>query len=462
MTTRQATRRETDQLPPEEPTIQDLLDQETRPVPDFLRETINFDLGNDPIPAERYTSEAFHRLEVERMWTKVWQMACREEEIPEPGDHIVYDIADKSILVVRTGTGAIRAYHNSCLHRGRQLRSEDGSVNEFRCPFHGFTWDLEGRMTRLPTTWDFPHVAPDKFCLPEVKVGTWGGFVFINMDPDCMPLEEYLKPLPRHFERWDLANAYKAVHVAKVVPANWKATAEAFMEAFHSQDTHPQILVYTGDINSQYDVFDPDGMVNRAIHAMAVPSPYVEKATDQEVVDAIVETSGRMDGGTEALEVPEGKTARAFMGDINRRVFGQMAGEDYSDITDCEVLDAIVYNVFPNFAPWGGFNPNIIYRWRPNGNDPNSCLMEVMILMRFPKDQERPAPVPVHWLGEDEPWTNAPELGALGAVFEQDMGNLPYVQRGLRASESGRVQLASYQESRIRHFHYLLGKFVGE
>lgn len=445
---------------PERPLVQDLLDAETRAVPDVLRVDVHPDIGLDRVDAARYTSHAFHRLEVEKMWKKVWQMACREEDIPEAGDYVVYELCEMSFVVVRTESGAIKAFHNSCLHRGRQLKTQDGSDHQLRCPFHGLTWTLDGTLKELPSKWDFPHVDEKKFCLPEARVGTWGGFVFINPDRNAGSLEDYLKPLPEHFKRWKFEDCYKAVHVAKIIRANWKATAEAFMESFHVLDTHPQIMIYTADTNSQYDVFGADGNVNRAIHPMAVPSPRVRDAKDQAIVDAIVETSGRMDGGTEALVVPEGQTARQFMADVNRKVFGSMSGDDYSNITDCEVLDALVYNVFPNFAPWGGFNPNIVYRWRPNGDDQNSCIMEVMVLMRAPRDKPRPQPVPVHWLGEDELWTAAPELGALGGIFEQDMGNLPYVQRGLQASATGTVTFAHYQESRIRHFHHLLDKYL--
>ncbi len=103
--------------------------------------------------------------------------------------------------------------------------------------------------------------------------------------------------------------------------------------------------------------------------------------------------------------------------------------------------------------------PNIVYRWKP-WQDPDHCLMEVRILSRIPPDQPMPASPPMKFLSVDQKWTEAPELGALGEVFEQDMENLPYVQEGLKASKTGEVQLGDYQEIRIRQFHQTLEKYL--
>ena len=157
---------------------QALLDADTHPVPDVLRLESPRYLGNADIPIERYISHEWHRKEVERLWKRVWQFACREEHIPTVGDFIVYDIADLSFVVVRTAEG-IKAYPNACLHRGRRLKDHDGHCAELRCPFHSFTWSLEGQLVHVPAKWDFPHVdeRADEFQLPECKVGTWAGFV---------------------------------------------------------------------------------------------------------------------------------------------------------------------------------------------------------------------------------------------------------------------------------------------
>ena len=161
------------------------------------------DLGLNDFAKERYTSHDYHDKEVKNLWMKVWQFAAREEEIPEPGDHIRYDIAGVSFLIVRQENREIKAYPNACLHRGRMLKEFDGHASEIRCAFHGFAWTLDGCLKDVPARWDFPQIKDEEFSLPEIPVATWAGFIFINPDQDCEPFEPFIKELADQFERWD-------------------------------------------------------------------------------------------------------------------------------------------------------------------------------------------------------------------------------------------------------------------
>ena len=213
---------------------QELLDLDTHEVNPTLRLTSSDDFGTMNIPVERYTSQEFFDLEVEKIWKKAWQMVCREEHIPNVGDTYVYDIVGTSILIVRSAPGEIKAFYNACLHRGRQLRECSGHAGEeIRCPFHALTWHLDGSLAELTTAWDFPHVQPENFSLPEVKVDTWEGWVFINMDPDCENFYDYIGDLPQHFAKWAPHKKFISAHVGKRYPINWKVCQEAFMEALH-------------------------------------------------------------------------------------------------------------------------------------------------------------------------------------------------------------------------------------
>ena len=225
----------------EGPSYQEILDEDekTRPVSDIMREHRVVDLGVDPFSARRYTERAFFKKEVEHVFLKTWQYACREEEIANPGDTYVFDLVGRSLLVTRQHGGAIRAFENVCLHRGRKLATQGGCKTAFRCPYHGFTWERDGSFRPGPVIWDFPQIEPKAFGLGEARVARWAGFVFVNFDPGARPFEEIVAPLPCHMAYWKIDECYKAAHVAKVIPANWKVVCEAFLENHHVGVTHP-------------------------------------------------------------------------------------------------------------------------------------------------------------------------------------------------------------------------------
>ena len=435
---------------------QQLLDTDSRPenVPVVLRwQSYHFTDDTD-IPVSRYTSREFHELEKEKVWNRVWQMACRSDDIAEVGDTLNYDICGQSILVVRVSENEIKAYFNACLHRGRQLREHDGNATELRCPFHGFCWNLNGSLKQVPCEWDFPHIDRDTWSLPELKVGTWGGFVFVNMDPNCESLEAFLGNLPSHFEKWPLEHRYKSVHVARIFPATWKVVQEAFMEAFHVVATHPQLLAGIGDANSQYDF---EGNFSRAITPNGTPSPHLSYTpSEQEMFDAV--SDRRLDQPS-FIVLTDGMTARSVTGNGGRINLRKTIGDEADKLSDAELSESIYYTLFPNFHPWGAYN-RITYRFRPYGDNHEMSIMECMFLEPFDPSKPKPPSVPVHWLGPDDDWTEAPELGMLARVFNQDSFNLPRVQVGLRSMRKPGVTLANYQETKFRHFHNLLNEWI--
>ncbi|GAB3114097.1 aromatic ring-hydroxylating dioxygenase subunit alpha [Aestuariicella hydrocarbonica] len=459
MTTTDKARQQGDNVRCQGTSFQDLLDLEEVEVPLYLRENSCDHMGDEDLDVARWVSREYHDLEAKKLWPKAWQMACREEDIPEVGDHHVYEVINESVIITRSSENEIKGFINSCLHRGRLLRDEDGHVKEFKCPFHGATWDLDGDFKGIPCKWDFRHLDEKDMKLPQVKVGTWGGFVFINFDEHAQPLEEYLAPLPDHFSRYPLHDYYKGIHVQRVVKCNWKVGAEAFMESFHTVATHSQIMTFTGDANSQYDTFGDN--ISRSVTPMGVPSPHLSGVSEEDVMRDILELSGRMAlNSSDGQILPAGVSARKYVADTNRGLFEDACGEDLSQATMAELEDAILYSAFPNFQIWVGYHGNIVYRFLPNGDDHNSCIFDIMLLMRYPKGSEKPAAVPVNKLDPNLPFSCAEELGALGPVFDQDDSNMPAVQRGMLASKKGTVSLATYQESRIRHLHQTIDKYL--
>jgi phenylpropionate dioxygenase-like ring-hydroxylating dioxygenase large terminal subunit len=427
-----------------------------RPPAPFVTESRE-SFGLEDIPIERYTSREFLQLEYERIWSRTWQWACREEEIPHVGDYTTYDIGDRSVVVVRSAPDRIQAFHNSCLHRGTQLKVDHGNSKTLMCPFHGWTWNLDGSLNRIPCKWDFPQVDAEKFGLPEVRLERWGGFVFVNFDDEAPPLSEALDVVPEHFgQLLNLENTFTAAHVAKILPVNWKAGIEAFLESYHTIATHPGFLEFAGDANTQYDVWST---ASRLISPIGVSSPHLGGAEDSNAIfQAAIDNM--FGAGIDLPQLTEGSPPRVALAEWLTGMYKTALGVDLADASIAEVIDTLQYFVFPNWFPWGSLALPLQYRFRPNGHDPDSCIMEIYYLYPIAAGQERPPAAPMRWLGPEESYTSVPELGQMAAVFDQDFQNMAKITRGMKASAKKGLTISDYQESRIRHFHHQIDRWM--
>ncbi len=436
---------------------------DTVPPPEALREESAVFLGSEDIDVERFTARAFHEREVEHVWARTWQVACHESELAEVGDTVVYDIVNLSILLVRADAETIKAFYNSCLHRGAQLRCEDGPVSELRCPFHGWAYGFDGRVTDLPEPWDFAHVDKAKLRLPEVRVETWGGWVFVSMDPDIAPLADYLGPVAQQFERIRPFRRIVASHtVITGIECNWKVLQDAFLEVYHCEQTHPQLMVATDCYDAECSVYPGAGhMSSRMIVPIAVPGAGGHyEVTEQDVIDNLFTDRVR---GAEIPQLKPGEVARPHAVQVVRKLKEELLGIDLSDASDAEVLDAMEYFAFPNFMPWAGYQNCMGYRFRPDGDDHLHSIMDVWLLNPVPEGTDiaslphAPEPVVVP---AAEGVSDVSELGRFTVVLQQDLDNLPKVQRGLMTSKKGTITIGNYQEVRVRDFHQMLDRYL--
>jgi len=444
------------------PSTKDIIASDNDHAPKHLMEDNYQFLGDQDIPFSRYTSKEFFQQEVDHLWNHVWQIACREEEIPEAGDYTVYDIVDRSVIVVRTEEGDIKAYPNACLHRGMQLKPPGscGSSSELRCPFHGFSWHLDGSKKDIPCQWDFPHINDAEFGLPALQVDTWQGFVFINFDSNAKPLAEHLSILPEHFANWNLEEKFIAKHIRKKLAANWKTCIEAFLESYHVLETHPQGLPTVGDANSQYDIYGDT--VSRFVHLVGYPSPHIkEPVSEQELLNLLM-GEGVVEGvGENALTVPEGGTARETFAKHLQGVFGGAYQRDFSHLSITETIDAIEYSLFPNVCLFPSLLFPMVYRFRPDGNDPDNTIFDLYFLQPLPESGERPDPAEPFDLAEDKSFNEVPGFDpGLALIYDQDTGNLAGQQRGFKASTKAGQTLGNYQEVRIRQLHNTVDKYL--
>lgn len=441
---------------------QEIIARDKVKAPEWARDVTYEYLGSEDISKDRYIDPEFAKGEFERMWTRTWQVACREEHIPEAGDYYVYDLGPYSFVVVRTEDGGIKAHFNSCLHRGTKLKPSgtDGFANNLKCPFHGWTWNLDGSLKEIPEKWDFAHTTNRKMCLPEARVERLAGFVWINMDPDAPSLEDYIgEKAMEHLRAWKLEDRYIYLHVQKSYPANWKLTMEAFMEAYHVGDTHPQVAPANADVNSQYDVYDEH--VDRFISALGVVSPKLyDKYTEADIIENFTLGDSSAMGGSKP-ELKEGERARQVMADMFRDMFEKATDSDLSSVSDTELLDTYSYTFFPNLFLFPGISLPMIYRFRPDARDHRRTIYEVMFMRPKPKSGEVPETASVQILEDHQSFAEAEGMDpGFGVILDQDTDNLYAQQEGLEASAKPGITLGDYQEIRVRHFEKAIDKYM--
>lgn len=438
---------------------QDILRRDGDPLRSALAETSNPPQSSADIGFDRYTSRAFFDREMDKMWRKVWQFACREEHLPEVGDYYVYDIGRYSILIVRAEDG-LKAFYNSCIHRGTKLKPSGaaGWSATIKCPFHGWDWNLDGSIRDIPCRWDFEHVEDADVSLSAIQVDSWNGFIFINMDPTAAPLLDYLEVVPGHWKKWDMTGWYVHTHIRKRLPGNWKLGQEAFMEAYHTPVAHPEMTHVVGDHNMQHDVFSRH--VSRDLCPMAFPSPTSTLGlSEQQLLDAMLVSDRSTISGKPT--VPEGGTARGVMARQLREKMLREYERDYSGWSDAEMIDSIKYNIFPNLFLYASVGLPMIYQFRPLGNDPDRCIFDQMVLRPNPADGSAPPVAEVIEIGEEDSYTEVDGLDPfLASVLDQDTDIMRWQKEGMYTSGKGAETLSRYQESRIRHVHETLDTYL--
>ncbi len=192
------------------------------------------------ISTERHVSSEFYELEREHLWTRTWVLAGRSEDAAEPGDYFTFDDLGVPLLVVRGTDGAINGYYNTCQHRGAPVvRDERGSARRLRCQYHSWTYEVdEGKLVAVPDERDFVDLDWERRCLPRVKCDEYAGFVFVNRDLEAQPLADFIGPAAEMIDPFGAGRLREVYRESRVIPCNWKVTAEAFLEVYHFRHIH--------------------------------------------------------------------------------------------------------------------------------------------------------------------------------------------------------------------------------
>ena len=193
------------------------------------------------LPARWYGDPAVLELEHDRIFARSWQYAGRVAQLDAPGSFFAARAGHVPVVVVRDRDGGIRGFVNVCRHRGHLVASGEGCRATLQCPYHAWTYDLDGRLLRAPRSEREPGFDPDAFALLPIAVGTWGPWVFVNPDPDAAPLSELLDGVTELVEASGvgLDTLRFSRRVEWEMPANWKNALENYLECYHCAVAHP-------------------------------------------------------------------------------------------------------------------------------------------------------------------------------------------------------------------------------
>jgi len=433
---------------------------------------------------EAFLSADYAAAEKERLWPRVWQMAGRLEDIPAIGDFFTYDIADDSIIVVRAGPGdgpdALRAFHNVCAHRGRTLidtpeggHSARGNARNFMCAFHGWTYNLEGRNTYILDADDWHGaLTPECTSLTPVRVGTWGGYVYIDMREEGESLETFLGDAGRILGHFEIDRMRYKWRQWCIYPANWKTSLEAFMEPYHTTATHNQLTAFAEfyayskqyglhavsgfDQRQQGEQTSQGGSVSRAgkgddprVSTYELARENYTTINHAASTDTLIDAAARLKD-----ELPETATVGEVMAHwmASARADDAARGVIWPEIPPAVMAEAgLAWSLFPNQNILQGVTFVLGYRTRPYGNDPDRCIFEAYALERYP---EGAAP--------ETEWVYAePTADNWGLVLAQDFSNMKWVHKGMKSRGFKGALPNPHQEQKIINAHRNLAEYMG-
>ena len=426
------------------------------------------------VPPEAYISPEYARAEQDRLWRKVWLQAGRVEDIPEVGNFITYEVLTDSVIIVRTGEDSIKAYHNVCPHRGRKLidvpageRNARGKRPNFICGYHGWTYDLDGKNSYIGFEEDWQGSLEGGCAdLSEVKVDTWGGWLWINLDPDAGALRDYLEPAASMLEPYQLQNMRPRWRKWIVFDCNWKVAMEAFCETYHVATTHPEFNAFAQfrgwarnqGLHSNIGYEAPKGMEEDsgklrvgsgedARLTTAEMQNYTWEAANTNTTRTLVDVANRLKdelpAGTPAAEVSAYWIKTAKEQDKAR-------GVEWAAVDPMHTMEAgTSWQVFPNFQIGQAVNNMLCYQARPHGFDPDKCIFEAAVYELYPEGE---AP--------DAQWEYT-EAGDWPPVLQQDFANMAAVQEGMKSAGFRGAQPNPYMERSVASLHYNLARFMG-
>ena len=419
-------------------------------------------LRGDTISSDRYIGQDYLAREYANVWHKIWNIGGVAYQMPEPGDYLTTELGIDSVILVRQDNGSVRAFLNSCPHRGTRItEAEDGHAQGFSCPYHGWKFDLSGVVTSVPDEEDFAESPCGKARLKEIQCEERFGFIWYNFDPDADSLESFLgESITRELTSHRIEDMLRVLDMTAETRCNWKIITDNFNEAYHVKVLHPELIPYiAADYQDcQFDRFSNGH--NRGWFPSFMPS--VQYESDQ-IGEPLKSMAAAWDVNSDDYLGRD--TWRQLRLDIQaaKRVQGESQGYlHYAHLADYQLTDYVIYNLFPNNVITVGPDGVQLLRPRPHPTDPAQCLFDHWWLVNRVAGQDT-TPSPAG--GPDLPVVDAMHEHvrygekSLGTTADQDLSIAEMQQKGL-ASAGYQGFWMPNQERRVQGFHETLNDLM--
>ena len=210
--------------------------------PAFRKTAETFATGAKSLAQRYFVSPEVFAEEQDRIFSKQWVLVGHQNQIAEPGDYFVTEVASESLIIVRDKGGEVHGFYNVCRHRGTRLREDrNGHLSAIQCPYHAWTYGLDGRLIGAPHMDQVPGFDKADYSLHAVNLALWEGLIFVNLADSPTPLEEWFAPLNGKFSHWNLPKLRAAKRIEYDVKANWKLMFENYSECYHCPGVHPML-----------------------------------------------------------------------------------------------------------------------------------------------------------------------------------------------------------------------------
>lgn len=416
------------------------------------------------ITGYRFTDPVFMAQEQEHIWCKTWLLAALESDLSAPNSTVTFDIGRESIIIARTPSGALAAFHNACTHRGTRLMAEGcADARQIRCPYHAWCFNLDGSLKAVPDADSFSSGLPtNRLQLKRVRVEAWKGMVFVNMDSDARTLEDFLRPVTERMAPIDSAKMVLVEDQSASVDCNWKAIIDNFAELYHVNHIHPQHRRFVDCTAASEELLDHGHTSLRLPGFTTDPRfPTPQNATDFQAMQLTALGVDPDDFKGRTQDIPAAIQAA-------KRAQSGLKGYDYEAFSDQQLTEVFQYNLFPNIILSGSPEGLWVMRSRPHRADPGKSFLDKWTLMLEPD--------PALGGSGDAQQTLHAASGAdsiasgrvardvfsyrdviagrksMTDTIDQDLSLLERVQQGAASNGFSSAWLSD-QESRVAHFH---------